>query len=122
MISLKRFQKSLRYATRGLRSVAASEQSFRLQLFIAFIVIVLLAVLPLATWERILMILMVSAVLVLEVINSIFERISDLMKPRMSPVVKEIKDMMAGAVLITAVTSIIVALMIFWSYIEMFLS
>jgi len=122
MISLKQFSKSLRYALRGLRSVARHEQSFRLQLIAAAAIIILTVVLSLATWERILLILMVAAVLVLEVINSIFERISDAMKPRLSPVVKEVKDMMAGAVLITAVTSIVVAVMIFWTYIEELLS
>ncbi len=122
MISIKRFRNSLQYATRGLRFVARQEQSFRIQLLMAVGVLALIFVLPLATWERILLILMISAVLVLEVINSIFERISDAMKPRLSPVVKEVKDMMAGAVLITAITSIVVAVMIFWSYIEDFLS
>jgi len=122
MISFKRFGKSLTYAMRGLRLVARNEQSFRIQLIGAACIFVLLAVLPLATWEQVLLILLVAAVLVLEVINSIFERISDAMKPRLSPVVKEVKDMMAGAVLLTACTSVVVATMILWSYFEEFLS
>lgn len=121
-MSMKSFVKSFAHALRGLRQVARHELSFRLQLMGAVVVIILVFFVPLATWERILLILMVAAVLVLEVINSIFERLSDAMKPRLNPVVKEVKDMMAGAVLITAVTSVIVAIMIFWSYFANFLN
>jgi diacylglycerol kinase len=48
--------------------------------------------------------------------NTIFERLSDALKPRLHPMVKEIKDMMAGAVLITAITAVTVAGIIFSSY------
>lgn len=115
-MSIKKFIKSLKYAFRGLYHVAYHEQSFRIQLVIAVCVLVLLFVFPLAAWERILMLLMISAVLVLEVINSIFERISDALKPRLHPMVRDVKDMMAGAVLLTSVTAIIVAIMVFSSY------
>jgi diacylglycerol kinase len=120
MLSIKRFYRSFVYAFRGLRAVARHEQSFRLQLIAAVIVLIVIFVFDLANWERILFMLMVSAVLVLEVINSIFERISDAFKPRLSPIVKEVKDMMAGAVLITSFTSILVAVMILWSYFKEF--
>lgn len=118
MNAVKDFLKSLKHALRGLRRIAKTETSFRIQLIFAVIVIVMVIIVPLAMWERILLILMVSAVLVLEVINSILERISDALKPRLHPMVRDIKDMMAGAVLITAVTAIVVATLIFWSYFQ----
>lgn len=104
----------------GLVSVAKQEMSFRVQLLGAVVVVLLVIFVPLDTWQRILLILMTAAVLVLEVINTIFERIADALKPRLSPVVREVKDMMAGAVLLTAITAFVVAVMIFWSYIETF--
>ncbi|MBU1126650.1 MAG: diacylglycerol kinase [Patescibacteria group bacterium] len=115
-MNLSKFFKSFRYAFHGLYLIAKGEQSFRVQLLIGTVVIILVVVFPLEAWERILMILMVSAVLVLEVINSIFERISDALKPRLHPMVKEVKDMMAGAVLLTSVTAVVVAVLIFYSY------
>lgn len=114
---IKEFIRSFKHALRGLYDVAKNESSFRIQLFFALVVIALVIVFPLAHWERILLILMVAAVLILEVINSIFERISDALKPRLHPMVREIKDMMAGAVLLSAVTSVIVFVLIFWSHI-----
>ncbi|MFH1631680.1 MAG: diacylglycerol kinase [bacterium] len=117
MFSVKRFGKSVKYAMRGLASVAKHEQSFRLQLIAAVAIIIVMFAVPLATWEIIMLLVMIVAVLVLEVVNSIFERIADAMKPRLSPVVREVKDMMAGAVLLTSVTAVIVAALIFQSYI-----
>lgn len=113
---VRTFFRSLRHAAHGLAYVFKHEWNFQLQTIAACIVVVLMIVLPLARWEVILLILMIAAVLVLEVLNTAFERISDAMKPRLSPVVKEVKDMMAGAVLLTSITAIIVATLIFWSY------
>jgi diacylglycerol kinase len=115
---MMQFLRSLKHASAGLHSVALREQSFRLQILASIVVLAAIIFLDLAIWQKILLILLICAVLVLEVINSIFERISDALKPRLSPVVKEIKDMMAGAVLLTAITSVIVALMIFWPYLQ----
>jgi diacylglycerol kinase len=55
-------------------------------------------------------------VLVLEIINSIFERIVDVYKPRLNPYVRDIKDMMAAAVLIASLGAAIIGLMIFIPY------
>lgn len=112
MISLKTFTKSLRHAFRGLKNVATEEQSFRLQIVAAIAVFVLMALVNLATWERVLLVLLISMVLVLEILNTILERIADAVEPRVSPMVKEVKDMMAGAVLITALTAAAVGTMI----------
>lgn len=113
---LTKFLRSLKNAVKGILSVAREEMNFKIQLTIGLVVFVLMIVLPLAPWERILLILMVSAVLVLEILNTAFERISDALKPRLSPVVKEVKDMMAGAVLLTSITAVLVATLVFWSY------
>ncbi len=118
MQSIRRFFRSFVYAFRGLRNVARYERSFRLQLVAGAVVILSAMFLDFGMWERMLLILMVSGVLVLEVINSIFERISDAFKPRLSPVVKEVKDMMAGAVLISSITATVIGVMIFWAYFE----
>lgn len=113
MSRFRLFLRSLRYAVRGIQDVARTEQSFRLQLAISFFAVGLAVLLPLAVWERILVILLCCAVLVLEIVNSIMERFADAAHPRLSSMVREIKDMMAGAVLLTAATAGIVGAMIF---------
>lgn len=107
------FWRSLRHAREGIIEVARAEQSFRLQLGVSVIALGLAWVFPLETWERVLVLLLCSAVLVLEILNSIMERFADAVQPRLSSMVREIKDMMAGAVLITAITSGIIGVLIF---------
>lgn len=121
MISPKRFYKSMKYAFRGIVRVMKREHSFRIQIVCAILVLIVIFVFPLDVWERIILLLLIGAVLVLEVINSIFERLSDGLKPRLSELVKEVKDMMAGAVLITAIISAIIASMILWPYLVVYL-
>ncbi len=111
------FFSSFKHAFRGLKLVAVHERNFRIQLFVGAVIFVFMTILPLAHWERILLVLLISAVLVLEILNTSIERISDLLKPRLHSVVKDVKDMTAGAVLIMAITSVVVAVMIFRTYV-----
>lgn len=113
---MRRFFRSLKHALRGLLEIARAEQSFRLQIFVAVIVVCLAWILPLNTWERILVLLLCSAVLVLEILNSIMERFADAVQPRLSSMVGEVKDMMAGAVLLAALTAGIIGVMIFYPH------
>lgn len=116
----QRLANSFRYAVKGLKHVFASELSFRLQVLAAVVVIVLMLVFPLALWQRIILLLLIASVLVLEVINTVFERLVDTFKPRVHPVVGEIKDMMAAAVLIASIASAVVAFLLFWPYILLY--
>ncbi|MFZ2681892.1 MAG: diacylglycerol kinase family protein [Patescibacteria group bacterium] len=116
MSSWRRFLRSLRHACRGVAEVARSEQSFRLQLIASIGVVSLAVILPLDTWELVLVLLLCSAVMVLEILNSIMERFVDAVQPRLSSMVKEIKDMMAGAVFLTAITAAIIGVIIFYPH------
>lgn len=111
-----RIIKSFRYALRGLRHVFTDELSFRLQALVGAAVIFLMLWFPLALWQRVMLITLIASVLVLEVINTVFERLIDAFKPRLHPVVAEIKDMMAAAVLLASVVSAIIGILIFWPY------
>ncbi len=117
MISPRQFSRSLKHAVRGLREVAHAEHSFRVQLTLGTIAIVASILLPLSTLQRVLILLLVAAVLVLEVMNTIVERLIDAVQPRLSPMVREVKDMMAGTVLLTSLAALIVGLIIFVPYI-----
>jgi diacylglycerol kinase len=76
-----------------------------------------LVILPLAAWERVVLLLAIVAVLVLELLNSAVERLVDLMKPRLHEYVADIKDLMAGAVLLAAFFSVIVGVLILWPHV-----
>jgi len=62
------------------------------------------------------LILVIGLVILMELINSAVERITDVLKPRLDSYVKEIKDIMAAAVMLASVIAIIVGLIIFLPY------
>ncbi len=122
MFSIPRFFRSVRHATRGVLSVYRTEQNFRIQCVGALVANTLAIVLPL-TWDQRLIILIVSAsVLVLELVNSAVERLLDLLKPRLNEYAGEVKDVMAGAVLVASLCSVVVGVCIFWPYMLTFLA
>ena len=108
--------RSFAHAARGFAYAFKMERNFRIQSCIAFLVLVLTVVLPLATWERVVLISMVMAVLVLELLNTGIERLIDLVKPRLDAYVKDVKDVMAAAVLLASVFAVIVGCVIFWPH------
>jgi diacylglycerol kinase len=93
-----------------------TEQSFRLQMIIAVLIVVAAALLRIRAAEWIIVLLVMGSVLVLELLNSVLERIMDAFKPRLHPVVHDMKDIMAAVVLIASLFSVAIGLVIFWPY------
>lgn len=105
--------KSFSHACRGVKTLIKTEQSFRLQLLAGLAAIVLLLILPVNVFEVVIVLLLIVLVLVLEMINSIFERLVDTFKPRIHPVVGEIKDIMAATVLAASLFAAVIGAIIF---------
>ena len=116
MIAPRTFFRSLRHALHGLCRIFREEQNFRAQVAAALLAVAASIALRIALWEAIVIILLCAGILVLEVLNTIVERLSDAVQPRLSHVVREVKDMMAGTVLLAAVAAAIVGAVIFLPY------
>lgn len=116
MLSIRRLLKSFHYASRGIGIAWQYEQSFRIQTLAALVVVFLIFWLAVPLWQAVALLLLIILVLTLELINSILERFVDVFKPRIHPMVQEIKDLMAGAVLIASVGALIVGFLIFAPY------
>lgn len=97
----------------GLRYIWHNEQNFRIQVVVACVVIAGMFVFRVSIGEAIILTMLIIFVLILELVNTIFEKMVDILKPRIHSYVKVIKDMMAAAVLIAALGSTVVAGMIF---------
>lgn len=113
MVKIKSLIKSFSHAWRGAGTLFKSEQSFRLQLLVSILVILFCLVFPVTVFEVIVIFLLIASVLILEMINSIFERLVDAFKPRLHPAVGEIKDIMAAAVLVASLFAAVIGLIIF---------
>ncbi|MCK5466665.1 diacylglycerol kinase [Candidatus Parcubacteria bacterium] len=115
VFSFKKFSRSFSHAIRGFKCVL-KEQNFRIQILFSIAVVYFILFFGLKTWETAALTMMIILVLVLEIINSIFERIMDILEPRVHPHAKAIKDMMAAAVLIASIGAVFVGAVIFWPY------
>ncbi len=108
---------SLKIAVFGLTSAFREERNFRLQSYVAIIVVIGMIVFKLDRMENTILILIMLLVLSLELINSQIEKFLDLIEPNHHPRVKIIKDFSAGAVLLSALGSIFIGLLIFLPHI-----
>ena len=114
MIEITRLFRSFKNAFRGLLSVIEKEQNFRIHVVAALLAIFFGLYFNIYLWQWCLIVL----VMILELLNTTFERLVDMLKPRLHEYVKDIKDMMSAVVLIAAIASVIIALIIFVPYIN----
>jgi diacylglycerol kinase (ATP) len=63
-------------------------------------------------------ILAISIVWTAEALNTAFEFLADAASPEFHPLVRDAKDVAAGAVLLTAVAAAIIGIIIFWPYLQ----
>ncbi|MBR7796995.1 diacylglycerol kinase [Agaribacter marinus] len=114
-LELKDNKKSIgfSYAWNGIMHVIKHERNFRLHLVSASLVIVAGFICRLSSFEWMFILLAIGLVLTAELINSAMESMMDYLKPDIHPIAKQIKDMAAGAVLISAITAAGIGLIIF---------
>src|SRR3989338_7765038 len=116
MLRFGRLLKSFGYALKGLIKTFREEQNLRLQTILSLIAIALGIYFKIRLLEWALLFLVIGLVLIAEVINSAIERVVDVLKPRINTYVKEIKDIMAAAVLLSSLVALAVGALIFLPY------
>jgi len=116
MFKIKRLFKSFKYAVKGLFLVMRDEQNFRVHIVFALIALGFSWFYQITQMEWIVVVLLISLVMLMEVINSAIERVTDVLKPRINDFVMEIKDIMAAAVMLASFVAIIIGLIIFIPY------
>lgn len=113
----KNFFQSLKSSFRGIKDVMIFEQTFRKMTLAAAIVLFLMFYFPTTKTEKILLFVMIFAVLALELINSVIERIMDFIHAEHHTKVGDIKDLMAAVVLLVSIAAGVIGGIIFWPYI-----
>lgn len=112
------FKKSLKHAFRGLIYALKNEKNFQNEIVIAIIIIFAMFYFGVTRAEMVVLILVMMGVLLAELVNTVMERIVDILKPRIHPYARLIKDIMAAAVLLTSVSALIIGALIFYPYIK----
>lgn len=107
------FWQSFKHAYAGLKTVLQSEKNFRRHLLAALLVVLLAWWRHLSQSEWIILLLVIALVLALEIFNSAIERLVDMLAPRTHSFAKEIKDLLAGMVLLVSIFAVFIGLIIF---------
>jgi len=118
---MDRLAKSFSHAFKGILFALRNEKNFQIEIIGAVLAVVLMLFFPLSGLERALIILSIVLVLTLELINTALERVMDILKPRIHPYARVIKDVIAGAVLLVSLAAIAIGVAIFVPYLAEFL-
>lgn len=109
---------SVANAIRGLKLAISSQRNFRIEVLIAFIVIIASFIFGFSHTDKCILIIMIALVLICELLNSVIEFTLDAVyKNSYSKLVEMAKDMSAGMVLFIAFTSLAVGVIMFGHYI-----
>ena len=103
---------SFRCAFAGLWYVLTTQRNARIHLLITIAVIALGAWLEISLTRWAILALTIGFVLAAEMLNTVAERLVDLISPGYHPLAGTVKDVTAGAVLLSAITAIVVGLLI----------
>ena len=117
MNRISQFTKSFSFAARGLVHVVKNEKNFQNELIVSLVVVLAMVYFDVSRAEMIVLFLVIAGVLILELLNTVVEKVVDILKPRVHPYARLIKDLMAAVVLISAVFSVVVGLIIFLPYV-----
>ena len=110
----KRLTKSFLCALDGLVHILKSHHNARLIFFFAISAVILGVCLKVSIEEMLIVLLTIGMVFISEVFNTMVEDITNLITDKQfHPVVKVIKDMAAGAVLVASIISFIIGYFIF---------
>jgi len=105
----KPFHKRLGFALTGIAEGWRNERSFRTHIFSAGAALTTLCILrPPPIWWAVI-ILTITIVLSAELVNAAFEGLIDHLHPDIHQRIRVVKDMAAGAVLVAAIGSLLIA-------------
>ena len=109
----KRLRNSFKYAFEGIKEAWKTEQNLKIHFIIMLLVIIAGFIFKLSAIEWIMCLLLFALVISLELINTAIETTVDIAMPEINEKAKFAKDIAAGAVLFSAIISVIVGLIIF---------
>ncbi len=110
---MRKFFKAFDYAWSGILHGVKAERNLKFHLLAAIVVIFagLFTGVSLIEWS--IVVLLIGGMLALEMMNAAIERVVDLVTFENHPLAKHAKDLAAGAVLVYAISSVVIGLIIF---------
>ena len=110
---MRKFFKAFDYAWNGILYGVKAERNLKFHLVAAIVVILVGFFTGLSVIEWSIVVLLISGMLAFEMMNAAIERVVDLVTLENHPLAKRAKDLAAGAVLVYAISSVVIGLIIF---------
>ena len=108
--------KSFSAAFYGIRVSIAGERNLKIHIGVALLVVVFGISVDLSPGDWALVAIAIGLVLAAELMNTAVETLVNLVEPRHNPLAGKAKDIAAGAVLIAAITAVVIGLIVFYKY------
>ena len=105
--------RSMKFALKGMWLLMTTEDSIKAQLFFAVIAVILGFYFDISSTEWMLQSLAIGLVLVAEALNTAVEKVADFVHPDYHKKIGFIKDIAAGAPSFAALTSLVIAALIY---------
>lgn len=110
---MSKFTRSFVYAANGLKLCLLKEANFRIHIFLSVITIALSILLNINAVEWMIILFCMAFVLSMEMINTAIEQLCNVVHKEDHPGIKIVKDVSAGAVLVSAILAAICGAVIF---------
>lgn len=108
-----KFIQSLNASVEGFIYVMKTERNMRVHFFIGLLIILAAIYVNFTSVELMVLFVTIALVLTTEMINTAMELVVDMVKSEFHPIARIIKDVSAGAVLLTAINAVIVGYILF---------
>jgi undecaprenol kinase/diacylglycerol kinase (ATP) len=108
-----KLKKSIGFACNGIKNCFITELNFRIHTLLAILVVIFAVVLDISVLEWIAVIFCIAFVITMEMLNTAIEKLCDVVHKELHPDIKRVKDIAAGAVLVSAIFSLMTGLIIF---------
>lgn len=109
----KKFIRSFNFAHAGTKHVLQTQRNIWIHLGVGFLVLLAAFILGVSRAEMAVLVLTIAFVLVVEMLNTALEELVNLVKPEAHPLAGLVKNIAAGAVLVSAGGAILIGLIIF---------
>lgn len=107
------FFKALKNALRGISLAVKNERNIKIQIVAAILVIVMGFMFRISYIEWAILTITIFLVLITECLNTAVEKTVDMITEKYNECARNVKDISAGAVLFSAISSVVVGIIIF---------
>jgi len=114
MVVKQSLSNAFKNAFMGIMYCIRNERNMKIHMIAATLAVTLAWWFDLDSYEMMILLLTISSVFVTEMINTALEALVDIVSPEKRPLAKIAKDAAAGAVLITALSSLFVGYLLFF--------